>query len=192
VLTTRRLEPVVLAIGVLGLLVFGYLSFGFHGSLPQVDPSQGSKGVTRAGTGIDGQWVVWLIVSALTTVAAAGLPVADARASRGSVRGAVVQGIGGLVVGGWTVVAAQLTFYFSGPGDGCTYSSCWPLHEQAAAFVVPGVVTGLVMIAMALLVNRLPWSIRVLVPVVVWVAAVVAQYAIWTSYLLPIFEGPPR
>ncbi|WP_253773614.1 hypothetical protein [Goodfellowiella coeruleoviolacea] len=36
------------------------------------------------------------------------------------------------------------------------------------------------------MVTRLRWWIRALVPVVVWVAALLIQYAVWTSYLLPI------
>ncbi|GAA1569675.1 hypothetical protein GCM10009789_23920 [Kribbella sancticallisti] len=187
-----RAEVVVLVVAAVGLVVFGYLSLGFHSSLPRVDPSQLGHGVTYSGSGLDSQWAWCVLISSVTMIAAAGLPTARLWASRGSIRGAVVQGVGGLVVAGWTGVVSQLTFYFTGPGDNCTYASCWPLKEQAAAFVVPGVLTGIVMIVMACLVNRLPWSVRALTPVVVWIATLLVQHAVWTSYLLPIFEGPPR
>ncbi|MCP2261359.1 hypothetical protein LX15_005083 [Streptoalloteichus tenebrarius] len=40
------------------------------------------------------------------------------------------------------------------------------------------VLTGLVMITMALLVNRLRWWVRALTPVVVWMGALLIQYAV--------------
>ena len=179
----------MLVIGAAGLVVFGYPSLGFQVSLPQVDPSRLGHGITYHGAGLNSQWTVLVLITSLTMVAATGLPAGAVWRGRGSFRGAVAQGIGGVMVGGWTALISQFTLYFSGPGDGCYYSpSCWPLNEQAAAFVVPGVLTGVVM---ALLVNQLSWSVRAFTPVAVWVATLI-QYWVWTTYLLPVFEGPPR
>lgn len=188
---TRRLtEVVVLVAAVVGLVVFGLLAFAFKSALPQVDPRR--IGHSTSSGGLNGTWVWCVVVSSLTMIAAAGLPGGKPWSSRGSARGAVVQAVGGVAVAGWTVAISRLNFYFTGSNDECEYSSCWPLDEQTAVLVIPGVSAGLVMITMALLVNRLPWSIRALTPAVVWIAALLIHYAVWTSYLLPIFEGPPR
>lgn len=189
--TRRAAGVVVWVVAVVGLAVFGFASLGFQSALPHVDPRPGNT--TYRGGGLDWQWVWCVVVTSLTIAATAGLPVGKAWSGRGSAGNAVLQGIGGAVVAGWIVVVSQVTgIYYFGPDDRCTYPSCWPTDEQAVAFVVPGVLTGLVMITMALLVNRLRWWIRALTPVVVWVAALLIQYAVWTSYLSPIFEGPPR
>ncbi|MFC5056573.1 hypothetical protein [Saccharothrix xinjiangensis] len=177
-------------VAVAGLAVFGFASLGLHSALPHVDPRPGD---TTYPGGLDWQWFWCVVLTSSTIAATAGLPVGGVRSGRGSAGTAVLQGIGGAAVAGWVVVVGQVMGvpYF-GPDDRCAYPSCWPSDEQTVAFVVPGVLTGLVMITMALLVNRLPWWIRALTPVVVWVAALLVQYAVWTSYLLPIFEGSPR
>ncbi len=45
---------------------------------------------------------------------------------------------------------------------------------------------------MASLFRRVPWWVRALVPVVVLLVTLAVQYAVWDSYLIPIFEGVPR
>jgi hypothetical protein len=185
---------VLLTLGAIGLVVYGYLCLGFEASLDQVDPSQLGHGVTYHGSGMDRLWILIVLITSVTMVFVTGLPMAGLRSGRGSLRGAIAQGIGGAVIACWTAGMSVLlsAFYFMGPDDRCTYPSCWPLHEQQAAFVVPGVLTGLAMFVMALLVNKLPWVARALTPVILWITALVLQQWVWTTYLTEIFEGPPR
>ncbi|WP_253774318.1 hypothetical protein [Goodfellowiella coeruleoviolacea] len=187
----RRVAGVLVGvIAVVGLLVFGLASLGLQSALPWVDPRPRHR---VSGSGLDRQWAWCVVVTSVTIIAAAGLPIGKAWAGRGSAAGAVLQGIGGVVVAGWTAAVTRVMgIYLFVPEDYCLYPSCWPNNHQMVASLVPGVLTGLVMITMAMLVTRLRWWIRALVPVVVWVAALLIQYAVWTSYLLPIFEGPPR
>ncbi|TCC47613.1 hypothetical protein E0H75_22880 [Kribbella capetownensis] len=189
----RWIEAALLVIGVLGLLLVGIANLVFDDTLPQVDPRQLGHGNIYTGSSTVRDWIVWALISSLVLIAITGLPTGRA-AGRGFVRGAVAQGIGGMVVTFWAVGASMLTnaFYFAGPGDRCFYDSCWPLHEQIWAILVPGVLTGIAMLAMAFLVTRLAWWIRALVPVVVWIGTLVAQHAIWMNYLLPLFEAPPN
>jgi hypothetical protein len=189
----RWSEAGLLLIGAFGLVIFGYCSLGLEFALPNVDPRKGSLRPTDA-WGWTGQWFLVVVITAVTLLLVSGLPFGSLRSGRGSLRGAIAQGLGGAVVGCWTFAVGELTksLYFTGSNDECTYLGCWPVDQEKWAFVVPGLLTAVVMIVMALLVTRLAWWIRALVPVVVWIGGVVAQYWIWMTYLLPIFEGPPR
>lgn len=191
--TRGWIEVPLLVLGGFGLVAFGYCLLGFDVGLPQVDPRRHGLG-THGGSGLDGQWAVVVLVTTLTILLVGGLPVGTPWSSRGSLRAAILQGIGGAVVVCWTLAVAQFSAaaYFTGSDDACLYPGCWPVDQQKWAFVVPGMLTGLVMIVMALLVARVRWVVRALSPVVVWIAAVHVHYWIWTTYLLPIFEGPPR
>ncbi|HEY3558648.1 MAG TPA: hypothetical protein VGL05_14350 [Kribbella sp.] len=185
-------EVVLLVLGAIGLLIFGYCLFGFSVGLPQVDPRR--HGIGTQGAGLDRFWLVALLITTATILIVGGLPTGRAWSSRGSPRAAIAQGIGGFVIACWTLAVAEFNAgsYFTGSDDACTYPNCWPVDAQKWAFVVPGVLIGVVMIVMALLVTRIPWYVRAFTPVVVWVVAVHVHYWIWTAYLLPIFEGPPR
>ncbi|TCC61299.1 hypothetical protein E0H73_18875 [Kribbella pittospori] len=189
----RWTEAALLVVGVLGLILVGIAGLVFVDALPQVDPSQLGHWRTPRGSSIDGGWLVWALISSLVLIAITGLPISRL-AGHGSVRGAVAQGIGGLVVVFWAVATSLLAngFYFMGPSEGCFYDSCWPLHEQIWATLIPGVLTGIVMLVMALLVNRLAWWIRALVPAVGWVALLLIQHAVWVRYLLPLFQARPN
>jgi hypothetical protein len=150
----------------------------------QVDPSLGSAGITRGPEPL-GPWTVGAVLYAvLTMLLLTGLPT-------GAWRGAVAQGIGGLVVACEAWLVAHFHFYFGGPGDGCTYPSCWPLHQQSAALAAPGVFAGVSMLGMAFLATRVSWWVRAAAPVMVLVVALGVQFAVWDSYLLPIFQAPP-
>ena len=187
----RWSEAALLLLGAIGLVVLVYPTFVLIDALPQVDPSQLGQGVTYSGSGIDHRWIAQALLSALLLMLVTGLPVGRL-AERGSLPGAVAQVIGGLAVAFWALAGTALTsMYFWGPDDRCTYASCWPLHQQIAANLAPGVLTAIVMIVMALLVNRLAWWIRTLVPAAVWVTVLVVQHAVWTRYLLPLFQAPP-
>ncbi|TCC61298.1 hypothetical protein E0H73_18870 [Kribbella pittospori] len=193
VLTATRLrrwsEAALLLIGALGLICLAYPTFVLLEYLPQVDPRQvGPVYVGRPG-GIDPRWIINALISGLLLILVTGLPVRRPTGT-GSLPGAVAQGLGGLAVGFWALVGATiLSLHLNEP---CTYASCWPMHEQTAATLAPGALTAIAMIVMACLVNRLAWWIRALVPVVVWLGTVLIQHAVWTSYLLDIFQGPPR
>ena len=86
---------------------------------------------------------------------------------------------------------ALLSFYFTGPDDGCTSPGCWPFYQQSLALAAPELLAGLSMVAMAFLARRVRWWIRAAVPVAVLLAALGAQYAVWDPYLLPLFQAPP-
>ncbi|MEV6287182.1 hypothetical protein [Kribbella sp. NPDC051770] len=181
---------VVPAVGVVPLLLAWMVLAQL---LAQVDPSQDSVGITRDGDPLGVGALVAVVGAVMVVLLFAGLPrPGRLRSAAGSTRGAIAQGVGGVVVALEAFLINQLHFYFNGPGDGCTYPGCWPLHEQSAALAAPGIVTGLSMLLMALLVRRVPWWIRALVPVVVLLATLAVQYAVWDSYLIPIFEGAPR
>jgi hypothetical protein len=189
----RRIEVCLLVLGAIGLLAFGYLCLGFHSALPQVDPRRATEGAKDTEFGLGGTWTVLVLISSLTLILISGLATTDLRSSRGTLRGAIAQGLGGSVVACWSVAIPKLTssFYFTGTDDSCTYAGCWPLHQQEFASAVPGVLTGMVMLVMAFLVNKLPWSVRALTPVAVWVTTLLIQHWVWASYLLPIFERSP-
>jgi hypothetical protein len=185
-----RGETVLLIAAGAGLLSFGWIGMGLNTYLSQVDPSQSGQGVTYHGHSIDSTWIALVVWMSLTLIASAGLP---RKGGRGSLKGAIFQGIGGLVVAGGMAVADAISnvFRFSGEGDRCTYPSCWPLHQQTAALLAPGLLAGLSLVVMAFLVRLVPWWVRAAVPVVLWLAALVAQHLVWSTWL-PIFEGPPR
>jgi len=196
VLTATRLrrwsEAALLLVGVLGLIGFAYPTLVFLDHLPQVDPRVIGVSVDSSRAAIDQQWIVQALISAPVLILVSGLPVGRLTGP-GSLPGAVAQAIGGLAVAFWALAGtAFANIFFFGPDDHCRYASCWPLHEQIWAMVVPGVLTGIAMLVMACLVTRLAWWIRTLVPVVVWLGTVLVQHAVWTSYLLEIFQGPPR
>lgn len=185
-----RLEAVLLIVAGAGLLAFGLVGYGLNSYLSQVDPSQSARGVTYPGRPVDSAWVLLVVWLSLTLVASAGLP---RNGGKGSVGGAIFQAIGGLVIVGGLAVGEVLghVFRFSGEGDRCTYPSCWPLPQQTAALLAPGLLAGLSMVLMAFLVKVLPWWVRAAVPAVLWLAALVAQHLVWGTWL-PIFQGPPR
>jgi hypothetical protein len=187
----RWSEAALLLLGAIGLVVLVYPTFVLIEALPKVDPSQLGHGVTYSGSDIDRRWIAQALLSALLLMLVTGLPIGRL-AGRGSLPGAVAQLIGGLAVVFWTLAGTALSsMYFWGPDDRCTYASCWPLHQQIAAILAPGVLTAIVMIVMALLINRLAWWIRTLVPAVVWVAVLVVQHVVWVNYLLPLFQASP-
>ncbi|MFF0343496.1 hypothetical protein [Kribbella sp. NPDC004875] len=188
-----RLEIGALVVATLGLLPLFVAFFVLRGLLAEVDPSQVSAGITRYGDPLGTTAALALLCAVVVVGLFAGLPVRGPLwSSRGTTRGAVAQGIGGVVIAVEALVADLGYFYFMGPDDGCTYPSCWPLHQQTAAMAAPGILTGLSMVVMALLAKRSPWWARALVPLVVLLGGLALQHAVWNSYLLPIFQGAPR
>lgn len=188
----RWTEAALLLIGALGMICLVYPTFVILEYLPQVDPRLSGHGNVYEGgtTEIDSRWIISLLVSALLLILVTGLPVRRPTGA-GSLPGAVAQGIGGLAVGFWALAGTAILnlFYLD---ERCTYAACWPMYQQLAATLAPGMLTAIAMIVMALLVNRVAWWIRTLVPVVVWFGTVLIQHAVWMSYLLEIFKGPPR
>lgn len=158
--------------------------------LPRVNETVLGHGVTTLALPIDTAWGVTVALTAFGMVACAGLPTErdEARA----LRGALGQGFAGVLVAGSSLLlllaidAAGFSF-----DNGCFYASCWPMGEQTAALAFPSVLAGLLMVVAALLVRRVEWWVRAVVPPLVWVAALVVQHAVWSPWLLPIFERPP-
>jgi hypothetical protein len=159
--------------------------------LPRVDESVLGHGVTTLARPIDTTWGVTVALTAFGMVACAGLP--SMRDAAQSLSGAIGQGFGGVIVAGSSMLVLELinAAGFSPPGNGCFYESCWPLREQTAALAFPYVLAGLLMVVAALLVRRIRWWVRAVVPALVWVAALVVQHAVYPPWLLPIFERPP-
>jgi len=195
-----------MAAGGLSLVAFGWINFGLSTYLPYVDPSEMGRDVTYRGEDLDATWA-WLVLwMSLSMLVSAGLPRQRGPGAggvglsprwwtlRGSPPGAMLQGVGGLIVAGGTLLGYVIgnMFLFSGPGDGCTYPSCWPYREQTVVLVAPGVLAGVSMVAAACLVGHVRWWVRAFAPVLVWVVTLIVQHLIWTPYLLPLFEGPPR
>ncbi|WP_329002421.1 hypothetical protein OHA18_04795 [Kribbella sp. NBC_00709] len=182
-----------------GVLAFGWVGAGLSFYLTTVDP----RGGIELGKPLDPTWaalVLWMVV---TLVATTGLPRRREgskaggkswRRARGGAGAAVVQGVGGAIVIGGTLLGYLLShpYTFGGSDTPCTSASCWPQRPQALALTVPGLAAGLALIVMAFLVNRLPWWIRAVVPAAVWLLLLSLQYGIWDATLLPIFQGPPR
>jgi hypothetical protein len=189
--TRRRdgTENTLLVVAGAAVLPFGLASLAFGDQLARVDPTSVAVDRVRPGVPIDLLWVWLLVYAAAVVVLLAGVPrPGPFWTARGSLRGAIVQAIGGLVVAGETLAVHYAGFYF---GD-CTYAGCWPWTEQAAALAAPGILAGLAMLVMALLVRKVPWWARAVLPLVVFLTTLAVQYAVWDAYLLPIFEGPPR
>jgi hypothetical protein len=178
------------------LVFFGMAAGNLSGYLAEVRPAAGGPRVWEANP-LDAGWVQTLAVTSLALFAVVGFPHAGRRwwRARGGVAGAIVQGLGGLWVAGGTVAAHLFLagLYRLDPTEvTCVYPpTCWPERPQALAHSIPGVLAGMTMVLMAVLFRRLPWWVRGLLPVLVWVAAVALQYAVLAPRLVPIFEGPP-
>jgi hypothetical protein len=185
----RRSNRVVIALGALGLLPLAIPGLALWDSMPHVDPRDADEGA-RA---VDIDPTNYLLFALVIILLANGFPTAGRWSARGSTSGAVLQGICGVAVGCWAYLGSSFgaAGYFTGSDDACTYPNCWPVHAEEKLSFLAGPLTGLVMIAMALLVNRIPWLIRTTVPVVVCVAGVMVHHWLWVTYLLPTFEAPP-
>jgi hypothetical protein len=147
--------------------------------LPRVDGRALGHGVTMLGQPIDTAWGFTVALTAFGMVACAGLPAM--RDTAQSVIGAFGQGLGGVVMAGGSMLVLLLV-NADGPSAGscCFHESRWPLGDQTAALALATVVAGLLMIAAAFLVRRIRWWVRAMAPALVWVAALVAQHAIWS------------
>ncbi|MFF0343839.1 hypothetical protein [Kribbella sp. NPDC004875] len=192
-------QAIVLMGAVIGLLVFGWVTAGLSFYVTTVDP----RGGTDPGKALDLTWAALVLWMAATLVATTGLPRrregAEAgehswRRARGGAGAAVVQGLGGAIVIGGSLLGYFLSrpYTFGGSDTPCISTSCWPERPQAIALLVPALAVGLALIAMALLVDRWPWWIRAVVPAGAWLVLLSLQYGIWDTTLLPIFQGPPR
>jgi hypothetical protein len=188
-------EGVLLVLAGLGMFLFGYANCVFMSYLGDVDPKGDSYWFQES---VDSTWIWWLVVFSLVVVASAGLPRRAGRSAwvaRGSVAGAVGQGIGGVfALAGTGIATAFMNLTNFGPDSVCNYPAnyCWPQVPQAWAMAVPGLLGGVVMLAMACLVTRLPWWIRATTPALLWAVAIVTQYQLWEPYMMPILTGPPR
>lgn len=180
-----------------GVLVFGWVGAGLSFYLTTVDP----RGGIDPGKPLDLTWAALVLWMAATLVAVTGLPRRRSepggqpwRRARGGAGAAVVQGVGGAIVIGGTLLGYFLShpYTFGGPDTPCLSASCWPEQPQSIALTVPGLAAGLALVVMALLVNRLPWWIRAVVPAAIWLLLVSLQYGLWDATLLPTFQGPPR
>ncbi|MER7247366.1 hypothetical protein [Kribbella sp. NPDC000426] len=185
----RWSNGVLIALGTLGLLPLVFPGLALWFSLPHVDPLRARAGAVPP----DIHSVNYLLFALLVILLSNGLPRAARWSARGSVGGAVLQGLCGAAVGFWTYLGSAFgaSGYNTGSSGPCTYPDCWPVHAEEKLGFLAGTLTGLVMIAMALLVNRVPWVIRTGVPLVVCVAAVLIHHWLWVTYLVPIFEAPP-
>ena len=112
-------------------------------------------------------------------VACAGLP--SMRDEARALIGAFGQGFGCALVAGSSMLVLLLV-KAAGPSSGicCLHESRWPLGEPTAPLVSPSVLAGLLMVVAALLVRRIHWWVRAVVPALVWVAALVVQHAVWS------------
>ena len=185
------LNVAVIMLGLMAVLWGAGLAALSTNYLPLVNPSVGGHGVTTLARPIDTTWVVTVVLAALGMVACAGLP--SMRDAARGLNGAIGQGLGGMIAAGSSLLILVLILgaSFTGAEDGCFYESCWPMREEGAALAFPSVVAGLLMVVAALLVRRVRWRVRAVVPAVVWVAALVVQQAVYSPWLLPIFERPP-
>ncbi|TDD59389.1 hypothetical protein E1263_15210 [Kribbella antibiotica] len=188
-------ERLLLAVAALVMLGFGYINAGLNTYLPTVTSDQD----VWAGQAKDLTWFALLAGWSLAMIVCVGFPRRAGGSfwrAKGSEAGAVVQGLSGLVAAAGVGLAAAILFNIT-PWDlgesPCRYvGSCWPNEPQMYSRMVPGLIGALAMFVMACLVLWVPWWIRVLTPVVLWVAAVITLHAIWVPVLLPIFTGPPR
>ncbi len=107
--------------------------------LAQVDPSQDSAGITRDGDPLEVGTVVAVLGAVVVVLLYAGLPRLG-RSALGTTRGAVAQGIGGVVVGLEAFLVSQLHFYFTvqataaptrGAGRSISSPPRWPLRESS-------------------------------------------------------------
>jgi hypothetical protein len=132
---------------------------------------------------------VGLILSAMVACTGRPFPRAEFRA----LPGAFSQVLGGfnVICTAWAAQKIIDGFYFFDPDTRCAYDSCWPMGEQEVALIMPMIIVGMVMIAVALLVRRLAWRWRALLPPVVAVVLLLVQHLLWYSWLLPIFRQPP-
>ncbi|WP_405055803.1 hypothetical protein OG474_24035 [Kribbella sp. NBC_01505] len=177
------------------LLGFGYVSLGLNTYLPDVDVTDQS---VRPGQARDTTWYVMFAVIVVAMIVCTGTPRRAGRSfwtAKGPVGPAVVQAVSGLIALVGVLIAAA--FFNILPADleesPCRYGgSCWPHDPQMYASAVPGLIGALALFVMGCLVVWVPWWVRALTPVVLWVAAVLTLHAIWVPVLLPIFTGPPR
>jgi hypothetical protein len=189
-------ERLLIAVAALVMLGFGFVNSGLNTYLPYVDVVD--QGV-RWGQPKDVTWFALLAAWSIVMIVCAGFPRRDGRASfwvaKGKEGPAVVQGLSGLIAAGGVGLASAVFNIMPLDTEDfpCRYAgSCWPHDPEMYAWAAPGLIGALAMFVMACLVLWVPWWIRALTPVVLWVAAVFTLHAIWVPQLLPIFTGPPR
>ena len=160
------LNVAVIMLGLMAVLWGAGLAALSTNYLPLVNPSVGGHGVTTLAQPIDTTWVVTVVLAALGMVACAGLP--SMRDAARGLNGAIGQGLGGMIAAGSSLLILVLILgaSFTGAEDGCFYESCWPMREEGAALAFPSVVAGLLMVVAALLVRRVRWWVRAVVPAV--------------------------
>lgn len=141
-------------------------------------------------TPMDGQWFAALTVSTAALLATAGLP-GDRRSDR-ALGSAVGQAAGALAAAAGTLAGASIgSIWLYGPQDRCAYVSCWPATAQAVAAAVPGALAAMALVAMAVLVRRLAWRTRAVLPAATWLVSLLALRAAWEPLVVPILQAPP-
>ncbi|MDR7382731.1 hypothetical protein [Promicromonospora iranensis] len=127
--------------------------------------------------------VAWL---ATTILASSGIaPVRD-RASSVVARAGL--GLCGVVVALSAWVGAMFRASLPFVADGCSQGECWTSEAVGWSNASPFVLTGLVMVVLALF-CRSAW-VRRIVPVVVLLILVVGYGFLWEEHLFDILSGP--
>ncbi|WP_454851364.1 hypothetical protein [Promicromonospora soli] len=127
--------------------------------------------------------VAWL---AMTVLASSGVAPIRGRVSHIVAR--VGLGLCGVVVALFAWVGARFWASLPFAADGCSGAECWTSWAVGWSNASPFVLTGLVMIALALF-CRSDW-VRRIVPVAVLMILVVGYGALWEEHLFDILSGP--
>lgn len=135
-------------------------------------------------------WIVTVALVAVGLVAAAGLP--RPRASYWALGSAAAQCAGACSAAVGTVIGSAVGhIWIFGPEDRCVYVSCWPADAQTAIAAVPGLLSVAALVVAAMLVWRVDWLPRAVLPAASWLTATLVLRSAWQPWLLPVLRAPP-
>ena len=87
------------------------------------------------------------------------------------------------------LIAAVLPFVsgleFTGPGNQCIYVDCWPRPYQELLIASPFLLAAVGMSICGIIGSRMPWTLRSIIPAVIFASAAAVQLATWQSVVLP-------
>lgn len=182
-----------------GMIAFGLLTnlawrlgYGQHVPLNTVSPRVESSSELTGGLlpyGSSGSWLIYLAL-VMVTLCLTVLPV------RTPTFLGVGQGLSALYLAATTYFFASFqqdlaAYQAEVFGPGCLYEGCWPVGMQQYLLPAPILFTTLAMLLMATVFRHRHWAWRMLIPVVIFLAATLVQVLIWDSLVLPWLGSPP-
>lgn len=176
--------PAVAFLAVLGTASVMSAAFVGANAGATVFPTVTGLGEARLPDSDDARWAVaWL---ALVVLASSGIAPIHGRASSIVARSGL--GLCGVIMAFFAWAGAGLWASLPFVAEGCSGSECWPSWAVGWSNSSPFLLTGLVMIGLAVF-CRSNW-VRRIVPTAVLLIAVVGYGFLWDEYLFELVSGP--